>query len=38
MPTITEGILEVCKNYPEDPVGALADFIYKSMEESNEGV
>ena len=29
MPTLTQGLLEVCKSRPEDPVDFLAEYLFK---------
>ena len=30
MPTLTQGLLEVCKSRPEDPVDWLAEYLFKA--------
>ena len=30
IPTLTEGLIEVCKLKPEDPVDYLADYLFKN--------
>jgi adenylate kinase len=29
VPTLTEGLIEVCKNQPEDPIDFLAEFLFR---------
>lgn len=30
MPTLSEGLIEVCKARPDDPVDFLAEFLFKN--------
>ena len=30
MPTLTEGLMEVCHNRPEDPVDFLAEYLFQN--------
>lgn len=29
VPILTDGLIEVCKNLPEDPVDYLAEYLFK---------
>ena len=35
IPTLTEGLLEVCKVQPEDPVDYLAEWLFKNNPEDS---
>ena len=37
IPTLTEGLIEVCKLKPEDPVDYLAEYLFKNnpVEDTN---
>jgi adenylate kinase len=30
MPTLTEGLMQVCKSRPEDPIDFLAEFLFQN--------
>jgi adenylate kinase len=36
VPFLTEGLIDVCKTQPEDPVDALAEYLFKRSLEVND--
>ena len=36
VPYLTEGLIDLCKTIPEDPVDYLANFLYKKADEIDE--
>ena len=38
MPYLTEGLIDVCKKIPEDPVDYLSNFLLKKADEIDEAI
>ena len=36
IPTLTEGLIEVCKVKPEDPVDYIAEYLFKNNPQEEE--
>ena len=38
MPQLTEGLIDLCKDIPDDPVDYLANFLLKKADEIDERI